>query len=910
MRFNELGSVTLSKATVLLRFVSSSHAARAVVWLTLLAAATRTTSAAAQQAAAPSLGEHTARPKLTKPPKLLKFVEAPYPESEKSAGKQAAVVLQISISASGSVDGARVLQSAGFAFDEAALAAVERFLFEPAEIDDRPAPIRIQYRYEFVLKEAAPTVGTLEGTVRVRGSGQPLVDVRVELDNGAATVTDERGHFSFADLEPGERRVTLSRDDLKPLMTQERIEAGQKLDASYEVDLAPAAPSAGEESDDLEIVIVAPTLTKQVVSTKVEAEQARRVAGTQGDVLKIVENMPGVARASAGSGQVVVWGASPEDTRVYVDDVRVPLLYHFGGLRSVVHTDLVQSVELVPGGYGSSYGRGLGGLVTVSTRDPDPKACHLSAQLDVLDASVAGSGKVAGDWTFAAGARRSHLDDTLSAVSDEDLGEYFPIPTYYDGQVRLRRQLGPKRYIELGGLLSSDNVSRSVGGADPAERKTETRDLYFDRLYARYVSTEPDGSEVRLTPWIGRDHGTLTASFGGTPTELSLRSVQFGVRLSTARRLSNDITGNVGLDLEGSRTKAARAGSVSTPPREGDARVFGQPPSDQINSSDWKAVVGSAAPYAELDLATLGGRLHVVPGFRLEPYFVNVSRRVPEEADQPPLGGSTSDLALQPRLSLRYAPSERASFKAAWGKYFQAPQVEDLSAVFGNPLLSVAEGNHYLLSNEVTVLPKLVAETTAFYSRSRGLAVRNPALSPSIAQALVGTGEGRAFGAQLLLRRARSRRFFGWLAYTLMRSERRDSAGAPWRIFDFDQTHVLTALASYELGWGVDVGVRFRYATGYPRTPIIGSYYDARHNLYQPVLGARNSIRIPDFAQLDVRASKTFELARSKLELYADVQNVSNRENAEELVYDQTYSERRRIRGLPILPVVGARWEL
>jgi TonB family protein len=894
----------------LLRFVTSSHRALTALGLALLTVATQTSIASAQQAAAPSLGEQATRPKLTKPPKLSKFVEAPYPESEKSAGKQASVVLQIGISATGTVDSVAVLQSAGAAFDEAAVIAVRQFSFEPAEIDGKPAPIRIQYRYEFVLKEEAPTVGILEGTVRVRGSAEPLVGVKVELDNGATTITDDHGHFSFADLEPGERRVTLSRDDLKPLMTQERIEAGQKLDASYEVDLAPAAPPEGEEADDLEIVIVAPTLTKQVVSTKVEADQARRVAGTQGDVLKIVENMPGVARASAGSGQVVVWGASPEDTRVYVDDVRVPLLYHFGGLRSVVHTDLVQSVELIPGGYGSSYGRGLGGLITVNTRDPDSKRRHVSAQLDVLDASIAGSGKVAGDWTFAAAARRSHLDDTLPAVTDEDVGEFFPIPHYYDGQVRLRRQLGQKRYVEVGGLLSSDSVSRTVGSADPAERKNETRELYFDRLYARYVSTETDGSEIRVTPWIGRDRSTLTASFGGTPTELSLSSVQFGVRIGNTRRLSANVTGSVGLDLEGGRTKAERAGSVSTPPREGDARVFGQPPADQINSSDWKSIIGSAAPYAELDWASLGGSLHVVPGFRLEPYFVSINRRIPAEGDKPPLGAFTSDLALQPRLSIRYAPSERASFKAAWGKYFQAPQVEDLSPVFGNPLLSVAEGNHYLVSNEVTILPKLVAETTAFYSRSEGLAVRNPTLSPSIAEALVGTGEGRAFGAQFLIRRELSDRFFGWLAYTLMRSERRDGPESPWRIFDFDQTHVLTALASYELGWGFDVGVRFRYATGYPRTPITGAYYDARRNLYQPILGARNSIRIPDFAQLDVRVSKTFKIATSKLELYADVQNVTDRENAEELVYDQTYSERRNIRGLPILPVVGARWEM
>jgi len=143
-----------------------------------------------------------------------------------------------------------------------------------------------------------------------------------------------------------------------------------------------------------------------------------------------------------------------------------------------------------------------------------------------------------------------------------------------------------------------------------------------------------------------------------------------------------------------------------------------------------------------------------------------------------------------------------------------------------------------------------------------------------------------------------------------MRAERRDSPSAAWRLFDFDQTHVLTALASYELGHGFDVGVRFRYATGYPRTPVVGSYFDTRRNLYEPVLGQKNSIRIPDFAQLDVRVSKTFKVAGTKAEIYADVQNVTYRDNAEELVYNQDYSQRRNIQGLPILPVIGARWEL
>jgi hypothetical protein len=657
-------------------------------------------------------------------------------------------------------------------------------------------------------------------------------------------------------------------------------------------------------------VVVLPTLSKQVVSVKVEADQARRVAGTQGDVLKIVENMPGVARASAGSGQVVVWGASPEDTRVYVDDVRVPLLYHFGGLRSVVHTDLVQSVELIPGGYGSSYGRGLGGLITVATRDPDTKRLHGAAQVDLLDASLAASGKLATGWTFAGAARKSHLHRSLDVATDRDVGEFFPIPRYYDGQLRARRQLGEKKYLELGGLLSSDKVSRSVGSADPAEQKDETKRLRFERIFARYVETQPNGNEIRVTPWVGRDRSSLTASFGGTPTELELTSVHYGLRLAYATRVFESLTGNVGLDLEASSTDAHRAGSVSTPPREGDARTFGQPPASEINTSNWNRISGSAAPYVEGDLGLLGGQLHIVPGMRVEPYFIALDRRSPEDPAVPETGAYTSDLALQPRVSVRYAPSSRASFKLAWGRYYQTPQVEDQSPVFGNPLLSVADASHYLASTQVGITSKLSAETTAFYSRSDGLAVRNPAAAPLLGQALVGDGEGRAFGAQLLIRRDLDHGFFGWIAYTLMRSERRDNENANWRLFDFDQTHVLTALASYELGLGFDVGVRFRYATGYPRTPVVGAYYDARRNIYEPVLGAKNSIRIPDFAQLDVRLSKTFKLATTKAEVYADVQNVTNRENAEELIYDQNYGQRRTIRGLPILPVVGVRWEL
>ena len=279
--------------------------------------------------------EEAAKPRLTKPPKLVTFVSAAYPESEKAAGRTAAVVLEIGIGADGLVTDAVVVQSAGAAFDAAAVDAAKRFVFDPAEVNGKPAPIRIRYRYDFVFKEEAPAVASIQGVVRQKTDQKPLAGVEITLGDGNKTVTDEQGRFRFENLTPGKRVVRISRADLKAVQTEENLEAGKEIEAVYELELVPETPAEGEEADDLEIVIVAPKLTKQAVSTRVEANQARRVAGTQGDVLKVVENLPGVARASVGSGALVVWGASPQDTRVYVDGVRVPQLYHFGGLRSV-----------------------------------------------------------------------------------------------------------------------------------------------------------------------------------------------------------------------------------------------------------------------------------------------------------------------------------------------------------------------------------------------------------------------------------------------------------------------------------------------------------------------------------------------------------------------------------------------
>lgn len=848
-------------------------------------------------------------PKLTKPPKLVRFVEAVYPESERAQGRAAAVVMRLAIGATGSVDDAAVVESAGAAFDAAAVAAARAFVFEPAEIDGKAAAIRILYRYEFTLTPEVPKTAVFEGTVRDRTSGKPLASVHVRLDSGATTDTDAEGHFRFDEVAPGTHAVALDGDALTAVRTEETFEAGKKVDVDYRVQGVTAGSTDAGDKDDLEIVVTAPALAKQVVASAVSADEGRRLPGTQGDVLKVVESMPGVARSSVGAGQLIVWGAAPEDTRVYVDGVRLPRLYHGGGLRSVVATELVDSVELAPGGYGASYGRGLGGLVTVRTRRADDKQFHASAAVDLLDAAATVRTPIANGVNVQLAARRSHLHTAIEPFTNGDAEDFFPIPRYHDAQGRIAFALGAHERVDVTGLLSSDRISRTALDADPLLTRRETRETSFERVYVRWEKDLPTGS-VSVVPWFGFDRNRTENRFGDVPATLATSSTVYGFRASYQDKVSKFLVVNVGLDAEVNDARVNRSGSITNPPREGDVHVFGQVPQDRVNADEWKVVTAGLAPFGELDFSLFESKLHVLPGVRFDPYFVSVSRRTPREGDTPALGSFRQDAALEPRLAVRWAATDRLDVKAGWGRYHQLPAPEDLSAVFGNPQLPVSAAEHFLAGTAVRLFPATSLETTAFYVTQSDLAVRNPASSPLLAEALLPIGAGRSYGAQMLLRKSPTAGFSGWISYGIVRSLRQDTPDGDYRLSDYDQTHVLTGLASYDLGKGFEVGARARFSSGFPRTPVVRATYDSRRDVWQPVFGAQNSDRIPAFFQVDLRVAKRFKMPVGDLEAYLEVQNVTNRENPEEIVYSSDYRSKGYITGLPILPVFGAKWSL
>jgi hypothetical protein len=664
-----------------------------------------------------------------------------------------------------------------------------------------------------------------------------------------------------------------------------------------------AAPPARRE---YQTVVRARRAPEVPGATRVDADEGRRLAGTADDSLRAVEAAPGVARAALGSGQLVLWGAAPQDTRVLLDELELPALYHLGGLRTVVPTALVKEVALLPGAYGAELGRALGGVVRVTTQPPG-EGIHGTLAVDPLDAAASLSLQLGARLRLLIAGRYSYLDRLLQQVAGDRVGDAFPLPRYYDYQLLATLALRSGEQLTATLLAAGDELRRAHATADAALAQSETWQRTFYRASLRYQRRAAAGDELSLTPWFGFDAEQYVAAFGLVPSQLASQTYRYGLRAHYQQTLSRRVSLAMGLDAQGALAMLSRQGTLTRPARAGDRAVFGQPPGSEVNADSYSTHLGDLSPYGALTLRR--GPLTVTAGLRLGAHILEVSRLTPRVGATLPIGGRRFAWVAEPRLLVSVQPTAPLTLSAAAGLYHQPPAAEDLSAVFGNPQLGLARAVHVTAGATVQVGSALQLELCGFYRHLDSLAARSPLPTPPLSAVLTADGSGQSYGGQLLVRLRRWRSLSGWVAYTLSRSERTDTQGGAPYLFDLDQTHILTAVGSYELR-GFGFGLRLRYSSGFPRTPVRDAFYDARDDVYQPVFGALNSIRLPDFVQLDLRVDRTFALRRLAVVLYLEVQNLTYQKNAEEIVYRFDYASHDYITGLPILAILGARLSL
>ena len=125
----------------------------------------------------------------------------------------------------------------------------------------------------------------------------------------------------------------------------------------------------------------------------------------------------------------------------------------------------------------------------------------------------------------------------------------------------------------------------------------------------------------------------------------------------------------------------------------------------------------------------------------------------------------------------------------------------------------------------------------------------------------------------------------------------------------YDETHILTVVGSYRLPFGFELGARFRYVTGRPKSLLqhTEDLFRADANEYTGQFGPPRAGRVKDFNQLDLRIDKAFVFEKWTLGVFLDIQNVYNAKNVEGSFFDYRSRQEFDVSGIPFLPVLGVK---
>jgi hypothetical protein len=899
-------------------------------------------------AAAPAAGASSTPEGLIQPVPLNR-VSFEYPEE--LVGTEGAPAGRVIVKYVVGVDGVpkelEVVESVDPRVDEVALEAIAALRYQPASYQGQPVEIVLSIALDVVapeLPEPEPPEGEdpdqgegtlegpegepgvdsegsddpsesgpvrIEGTILAAGDRRKVEGVTVlavpggdhelgevkrkvygadeaEPEYTLRAVTDTEGKFELRGVPDGRVRLIMLAQGYERLEWVVELEQGRALEVKYFQKPLNVNPYRTEVAVDRETM-------PEISSHKISMEETNAIPGTQGDALKGVQNFPGIARAPFGAGMLAIRGAAPEDSAVFLGYHEIPNLYHFGGLTSTFNSDILAQIDYVPGNFDARYGDAIGGIVNVVPRRGRVDGYHGYIDSDLFDTGVLFEGPFNPKQknpnkraSFVISGRRSYVDLLLPVIIPPEAGLKMTVaPRYWDYQVLADVPVS-------GGTLTtrvfgSDDRTKLIfteeNEVDEDDRNAIESVVYFHR--ADLVYRKVDGPwEFLVTPSYKREYWS-GSGFGDFSFEVTYDTVS--ARAEISRALAKRSRLRIGTDLD-SRSYDF---SVTAGPWDSDT---GGGVNDLV-AANARRNQTTPALYSTLILGVTE-KFTLLPGIRFSYYAHPVERGT-----------------VDPKLRFSWQLFENTMLKGGVGMYAQGPRPEHNDPVFGNPRLGPERALHTSLSVQQT-FPQVGAslELTGFYKKLEQLVTYSDDAVIGVDGSLrpeyfANQGDGRIYGLEFLARKDLVKNLFGWVSYTLMRSERRTAPGEPYQLFDFDQTHILTVIASYKLPFNWQIGVRFRAVTGNPTTARTDGVHDASDGGYFPVLGPTNGSRMPGFHQLDLRIDKTWIKKRVRITSYLDIQNVYNAENVELFNYSYNYQDYVTVNSLPTAPSIGLKLE-
>jgi len=571
----------------------------------------------------------------------------------------------------------------------------------------------------------------------------------------------------------------------------------------------------------------------------------------------------------------VIRGASPQDSKVLIDDFEIPVLFHPFGFRAIVATESIQSLSFIPGGFDVAYGRSSSGIVLLTTR-PGSDDRTTQAEASLVDGSLIGQGTLGKKTRYMLALRRSFIDFVLPVVIPDSVDlSLTTVPSYWDEQVRFDHELSSKWSLQASSVGTTDVFELFTTKDESARSKRFYSGTRFIRLTgaARYH----DG------PW--QASLALSGMVSDIDVEIGLfQKLKVWTELVTPRAVVThtapeaaglkDVVWSAGAEVQVGHSNTDLA--IPLERREGEPF----PPYDpRDTTSRFKGSVWYPDYAAWTSVAaTFDPRVRVTTGLRADVF------------------GRPGEVAVQPRGEVQVKLTRTLTSRFGAGMYRRPPEFQ---SEFLARSLQSERSQQLTMGLEYTPILGVRVQGSLYYTDRTQLIMHNPDGS------LGNLGRGTSRGAELLAM-ATNGAFFGLLGYSYSQSTRVDEPGAPSRLFDYDQPHSLNAALSWKNGhW--QLGGRFSLYSGLPSTPVIGAEFDSDRNLHIPIPGPVNSARAPLHHQLDVRLDYTWKWGPTVLLAFLDVQNVYLDRSVVTYFYSYDYTQKSAFESLPLIPSVGLR---
>lgn len=727
----------------------------------------------------------------------------------------------------------------------------------------------------------------IKGVLVEKGTKIILPNINVFLlPHKLKSVTDQNGNFRFDDVPAGEFTLVVNLTGYQKLEFSDEQSVGE-INYVRKLYLEKVSYSS------FETTVVGDKNRRDGSQKTLSQKEFLAMPGANGDPVKAVQNLPGVNRVQSFSSQVVIQGAAPKDTSYDIDGHRIPLVFHFGGLSSVVMPEALEQVDYLSAGYGAYYSRALGGIISLKTDNKKtlPRKQKGFFFVDSLKAGGMLERQLDESSTLLIGGRMSYIGFVLGKALDKNSSFNLTVaPEFADFTVIHKKKLNEQGDLKTVFVASQDTLGflfKQPFDEDPSIRgdfKSLTRFYRFIPQWNRKWDEERNSS---LSLAYGSD--LIETVFGSN--YFNLRSDILSVRGDWTQKMESFWTTQIGFDNMYRTSKVkTRLPKVSN---EGGVRnPIGSADTVDVNV---KGKLNDIGLFWKNDLTYKEWTF--VPALRWDQFQ------------------GTDENFTTPRMEIKNKWSESLELRTAWGLYVQEPEPQEMAEEFGNPDIKSPRAEHIALgfdkdfregSSEgwqwnLTLFnrnfSKLVTQSSATIMRDGALTLEN----------YNNSGSGKAYGVETLFKYDSSD-WSGWLAYTYARSTRTFPPREE-TLFEYDQTHNFNLILTKPLGNNWVVASRLRYTTGSPYTPVVGGVMDSDSDVYLPIRGGIYTSRYDNFSQLDLRLDKKWITDEEIWSIYLDIQNILNQKNSETIQYSYDYKQKGSISGLPILPSIGLKGE-